>query len=104
MTPRKTILREVARAASGSAPSYIRPAAIPGFEHEPEKYQKAVNQLLRDRLLEGGQDEDGRMAIALNEHRRHDVEKELRPVWARPTVWAVVVASVVAVVGAVLTI
>ena len=98
MSPRKTILREVSRAASGSTRSYIRPAAIPGFAREPEKYQKAVNELLGDRLLEGRKDEEGHMAIALNEHRRADVDKELRPVWARPGAWAALFTAV-AVVG-----
>lgn len=28
------------------------------------------------------------MTIALNEHRRRDVERMLRPLWARPPVWA----------------
>jgi hypothetical protein len=28
------------------------------------------------------------MTIALNQHRRRDVERMLRPIWARPAVWA----------------
>lgn len=96
MSPRKTILKEVSRAASGSDRTYVRPNAIPGFDREPEKYQKAVNELLSARLLEGRKDEEGHMAIAINEHRRADVEKELRPVWARPTLWLTLVALVAA--------
>lgn len=103
MSPRKTILREVSRAASGSSRAYVRPSNIPGFESEPEKYQKAVNELLSARLLEGRKDEEGHLAIALNEHRRADVEKELRPVWARPGLWLTLVALVAA-LGAAVTI
>jgi len=96
MSPRKTILMELSRAGSGSDPAYIRPSTIPGFSSQPEKYQRAVNELLSDRLLEGRKDEEGHMAIAINRHRRADVEKELKPVWARPAVWAALVALVAA--------
>ena len=96
MSPRKTILREVSRAASGPSRTYVRPDTIPGFQAEPRKYQMAVNELLSDRLLEGRKDEEGHMAIKINEHRREDVEKELRPVWARPTLWMVVVVFAMA--------
>lgn len=102
MSPRKTILKELSRVESGSGASYVRPSAIPGFSDQPEKYQKAVNELLSDRLLEGRKDDDGHMAIAINAHRRADVEKELKPFWTRPAVWAAVVA-LVAVVGVVAT-
>lgn len=102
MSPRKTILKELSRAESGSGTSYVRPSAIPGFSDKPEKYQKAVNELLSDRLLEGRKDEEGHMAIAINQHRRADVEKELKPFWTRPTVWAAVVA-LVAIAGVVAT-
>jgi hypothetical protein len=34
------------------------------------------------------------MTIAINEHRRREVEKEIKPVWARPAVWAVIVVLV----------
>ena len=87
MSPRKTILRELARAEAGSGTPYVRPSSIPGFSKEPEKYQKAVNELLSDRLLEGRRDEEGHMAIAINQHRRKDVEKAIKPVWASPLVW-----------------
>jgi hypothetical protein len=46
-----------------------------------------VNELLRDRLIEGRSDGDGRMSIALNAQRLADVRKELRPAWARPSFW-----------------
>lgn len=87
MTPRKTILKELSRADSDAGVTYVRPSAIPGFSDRPEKYQKAVNELLKDRLLEGRPDDEGHMAIAINRHRQADVEKELRPVWAKPGLW-----------------
>mgnify|MGYP006908218784 CR=1 FL=1 len=89
MSPRKTILRELARAEAGSGSPYVRPSSLPGFAQEPEKYQKAVNELLSDRLLEGRKDDEGHMAIAINQHRRKDVEKEIKPVWANPILWIV---------------
>lgn len=89
MSPRKTILRELS-----NQNAYTRPSTIPGFSQAPEKYQQAVNALLRDRLLEGRKDEEGHMTIAINEHRRADVRKELRPIWAHPAVWVAVVVMV----------
>lgn len=102
MSPRKTILKELARAEAGSGTQYIRPSTLPGFAQDPEKYQKAVNELLSDRLLEGRKDEEGRMAIAINQHRRKDVEKEIKPVWAHPLLW-VVLAVVALAAGAAVT-
>lgn len=102
MSPRKTILRELARAEAGSGTQYVRPSSIPGFSKEPEKYQKAVNELLSDRLLEGRRDEEGHMAIAINQHRRKDVEKAIKPVWASPIVWIALVLLAAAGVAATL--
>lgn len=96
MSPRKIILRELARAEAGSGTQYVRPSTLPGFAQEPEKYQKAVNELLSDRLLEGRKDEEGHMAIAINQHRRKDVDKEIKPVWASPFLWIVIVLVAVA--------
>ena len=93
MSPRKTILKEV-----DSAGTYTRPSTIPGFSNAPDKYQKAVNSLLQDRLLEGRKDDEGHMTITINEHRRADIRKELRPIWAHPAVLAAIV--VIAAVGA----
>jgi len=95
MSPRKTILKELA--GSGTS-AYTRPSSITGFSEAPDKYQKAVNELLQARLVEGRKDDDGHMAIAINEHRIAEVKKELRPVWARPSVWALI--TVLAAVGA----
>ncbi len=75
---------------------YTRPPEITGFAREPDKYQKAVNQLLSDRLIEGRKDEEGRMAIAINEHKMAEVRRELRPVWANPLLWAGLAAVAVA--------
>jgi hypothetical protein len=99
MSPRKKILRELseARQGPGESGSFKRPAAITGFAEQPEKYQKAVNELLQSRLVEGRKDDEGHMTIALNEHRIQDVRKELRPIWARPALWALIVIAVVAV-------
>jgi len=102
MSPRKTILRELSRAPETTGNGYVRPPSIPGFSDDPEKYQKAVNELLKSRMLEGRRDTEGHMTIALNEHYMDDIRKELRPVWAKPTVWAVIV--LVAALGAVVTI
>jgi hypothetical protein len=95
MSPRKTILRELSRAQTESGASYTRPSAISGYSESPEKFQKAVNELLRARLLEGRKDDDGRMAISLNDNRAAEIHRELRPLWARPAVWAAI-ATVVA--------
>lgn len=88
MSPRKTILKELSRAGSSS---YTRPSQIAGFSGAPEKYQKAVNELLSARLVEGRKDDEGHMTIAINEHRLADVAREIRPIWARPAIWMVVV-------------
>jgi hypothetical protein len=91
MSPTKTILRELQRAhADQAGAAFVRPAAIPGFAADPDRYQKAVNELLKDRLIEGRRDEEGRMAVALNAHRLSDVRRRLRPAWAHPAVWAAV--------------
>ncbi|NJD19199.1 MAG: hypothetical protein FIA95_07965 [Gemmatimonadetes bacterium] len=91
MSPTKTILRELRRAHEQNAgTAYVRPATIPGFAADPDRFQKAVNELLKDRLIEGRKDEEGRMAVALNQHRLADVRRVLRPAWAHPAVWAAV--------------
>jgi hypothetical protein len=90
MSPRKTILRELSRSAAGAG-AFTRPASIRGFADHPDRYQKAVNELLQARLVEGRKDDDGHMTIAINEARRGEVERELRPIWARPALWAVVI-------------
>ncbi len=100
MSPRKTILRELAqtRDQNGSE-AFTRPSAITGFADNPAEYQKAVNKLLGDRLIEGRTDEEGRITISVNDHRLPEVRKELRPVWAHPGVWLTAAVLVVAVYG-----
>lgn len=89
MSPTKTILRELQRAHEVSPDAaFVRPATIPGFSADPDRFQKAVNDLLRDRLIEGRKDGEGRMAVALNAHRLADVRRRLRPAWAHPALWA----------------
>ena len=98
MSPKKHILRELTLVGEpGSSYAYLRPSDIPGYDAAPERYQAAVNELLRDRLIEGRSDADGRMSIALNAHRIQDVQKVLRPTWARLSVWVVV--AIVAALG-----
>jgi hypothetical protein len=89
MSPKKTILRAV-RGASERDPGapHVRPPTIPGYGTRPHRYQAAVNELLQARLLEGHKDADGHLTIALNEARRREVERLLRPLWARPVAWA----------------
>ncbi|MGE0157755.1 MAG: hypothetical protein AB7T31_00010 [Gemmatimonadales bacterium] len=103
MSPRKHILRELAsRSEAGATHAYVRPSEIPGYTGAPERYQAAVNELLRERLVEGRSDADGRLSLSLNAHRLDDVRKALRPAWARPSVWiaAAVVAALLAAWGA----
>ena len=70
MTPKKTILGELSRQYEATGGEYTCPGAIPGFSQQPEKYQKAVNELLSARLDSGHKAEEGHMAIGLNERRR----------------------------------
>jgi len=95
MSPKKAILRELSRQHEASQGQYTRPGTIPGFSQQPEKYQKAVNELLSARLVSGRKDEEGHMAIALNNNRLEEVKRELRPVWASPALWVAVVAALV---------
>ena len=91
MSPTKTILRELKRAhEENPSTNFVRPASIPGFSSDPDRFQKAVNELLKDRLIEGRKDEEGRMAVALNAQRLADVRRVLRPAWAHPAVWVAV--------------
>ena len=94
MSPRKTILRKLDQLHDGEgAGRYARPSTMPGYGGKAAKYQEAVNGLLKDRLIDGRKDDEGRMALALNPHRVADVRKELRPWFARPATWLVAVAA-----------
>jgi hypothetical protein len=98
MAPRRTILKELVQARErNGGQEFLRPEAISGFGSRPEKYQLAVNQLLKDRLIEGRKDDDGRMTLAVNDHRLAEARRAARPLWARPAVWAaaVIVITVV---------
>lgn len=89
MSPTKSILRALQSAHDENpATGFVRPASIPGFAEEPDRFQKAVNELLKDRLIEGRKDEEGHMAVALNAHRLAEVKRRLRPAWAHPALWA----------------
>lgn len=65
---------------------------MPGFGEQPSRYQEAVNGLLKERLIDGRKDEEGRMVIALNPSRLATVQRELRPWYARPTIWVGAIA------------
>ena len=94
MSPKKTILKTLAERQNGDGtPAPIHPSAIPGFQQAPGKYQETINALLKDRLIEGNRDGEGRMAISLNSHREREVRKVLRPFWAHPAVLAVLALS-----------
>lgn len=85
MSPKKTILRTLSEHEVNTGPGTpIRPAAIPGFRNSPEKFQKTINLLLKDRLIEGVRDPEGHLAISLNSQRQKDVKRALRPAWAHP--------------------
>jgi hypothetical protein len=58
-----------------------------------------VNDLLRERLIEGRSDGDGRMSITLNPQRLADVRRMLQPAWARPAFWLVTAVAVAVGVG-----
>jgi hypothetical protein len=89
MSPKKAILKALHGASEQHRDGpHVRPPQIPGYTERPERYQEAVNELLRERLVEGRKDADGHLTIALNQHRRREVERMLKPVWARPAAWA----------------
>jgi hypothetical protein len=94
MSPRRTILRELDRQRRAGAGEYKRPADIAGFGKEPAKYQAAINTLLQERLINGRKDEEGRLAIAINDDRLADVTKALRPPFARLVLLLAVLAVV----------
>ena len=92
MSPKKAILRALKGAHDvHRGEAHVRPPSIPGYSERPDRYQEAVNELLRARLVEGRKDAEGHLTIALNEHRRREVDRMLKPLWAKPAVWAVVV-------------
>jgi len=98
MSPRRTILRELSRRHQNGMTGYTRPGDITGFASNPSRYHTAVNALLQERLINGTKDADGRLAIAINDHRAADVRKELRPLGARTVTWLAVAAVTVVLV------
>ena len=97
MSPKKTILKTLLDQGDGSGyPALVRPSNIPGFQQAPDRYQKTINALLKERLIEGEKDGDGRLAISLNAHRARDIRRAVRPIWAHPallTLLALVAAA-----------
>jgi hypothetical protein len=102
MSTRRAILRELHQRHQATGNGYTRPAEIAGFGKEPARYQQAVNALLQERLINGTKDQEGRLAIAINDQRRDDVRRELRPWFARPAAWLGAVVLIAAVVAAML--
>ena len=97
MSPKKAVLRALSESLDANGPeSLVRPATIPGFSQAPEKYQRTINDLLKERLIEGMKDEEGKMALAINTHRIREVKREMRPVWAHPAVLALMALAMVA--------
>lgn len=97
MSPRRSILRALSQTDPTSGASLPhRPSSIPGFQDRPDQFHKAVNDLLQARLVEGHTDAEGRMTISINKARASDVRRELRPIWARPALWATVIALLAA--------
>ncbi len=103
MSARTTILRELRILHASGNGRYARPAAIKGFDQQPGRYQEAINKLLQERLINGTRDGEGRLAIAINEHRLADVRKELRPWFTRPTILVAGIAAVVMVIVTLMT-
>ena len=91
MSPKKAILREL-RAAGPNSPRL--PTEIPGFSKDAPRYREAMNELLKDRLISGGKDDEGNMVVTINEARAKDVDRALRPV----PIW--LVAGLILVAGA----
>lgn len=94
MSPRKTILRELDRQRRAGAGEYKRPGDLAGFSSQPAKYQAAINSLLQERLINGRKDDEGRLAIAINDDRLPDVNRAMRPLFARPVAWIALVAII----------
>jgi len=85
MSPKKTILKALtAQQTQAGVGEPVRPSTIPGFSEEPERFQRTINALLKERLIEGAKDPEGHLAISLNTHRAKDIRRELRPLWAHP--------------------
>jgi hypothetical protein len=77
----KKILKELKQSfETNGGDHFTRPGTIRGFTQEPDNDQKAVNELLSARLLEGHKDDEGNMVVAINTARLPEVKKELRPI------------------------
>lgn len=88
MSPKKTVLRYLADLhEERGAEEYTHPGEIHGFDPDDMRCVTAVNELLRDRYINGRKGPDGSMEIALNTTRIREVKKELRPWYAMPVLW-----------------
>ena len=92
MSPKKTVLRHLTELhEENGAEQYTHPGDIQGFDPEDSRCKEAVNQLLRDRYINGRKGADGGMVIALNVTRLRDVRREIRPWFATPLLWVGIV-------------
>ena len=93
MSPRKHILRHLQQVHSRN-PGQLTPArGIQGFDPADPKHTQAMNQLLKDRLINGQKADDGGMAISLNPGNLAAVHRALRPWYAHPAVWTAAVLA-----------
>lgn len=91
MSPRKSILRHLKRVHEQDPDGFTTPREIAGFDPGDPKHTQAVNQLLKDRLINGVKAPDGGMAIALNTGNLTAVQRALRPWYADPRLWMMAV-------------
>lgn len=88
MSPRKHILRHL-REVHRQNPGELTPArSIEGFDPGDPRHTQAINQLLKDRLINGQKAPDGGMAISLNPGNMAAIHRALRPWYANPAIWA----------------
>lgn len=88
MSPRKNILRQLEKSHRSQPGQLTRARDLSGFDPEDPKHTKAMNQLLKDRLINGMKAEDGGMALQLNSGNIAAVKKALRPWYLSPAFWA----------------
>lgn len=91
MSPRKHILRHLQKVYRQNPTELTTTRSIAGFDPGDPKHTQAVNQLLKDRLINGQKAPDGGMAISLNPGNMAAVQRALRPWYANPAVWALLV-------------
>ena len=91
MSPRKNILRQLEKTHQQAPGRMTAATSIDGFDPEDPKHTQAMNQLLRDRLINGMKADDGGMAIQLNTGNLSAVRRALRPWYMSPAFWTLLV-------------